>query len=64
VYRHRFDPSSLIAGALFLVFALRYLVAGLTGHPVAYVWAGPAAVVTLGVILLLRLMFLSRRRER
>ena len=64
MFRHRFDPSSLLAGVIFLGLALRYLVAGLGGDPVPFVWATPAAIAALVVILLLRLMFHGRRRER
>jgi hypothetical protein len=63
VFRHKFDPSSPVAGILFLGFALRYLNAGLGGHPVPYIWTMPAALATIAIIILLRLLFLRRRRE-
>ena len=64
MFRHRFDPSSLVVGLLFLGLALRYLTAALGGDPVLFVWATPAALTILAVTLLLRLAFHSRRRER
>ena len=61
--RHRFDPSALVAGILFFGFALRYLNEGLGGHAVPYAWTTPAAIGTIVVIALLRLVFHARRRK-
>jgi hypothetical protein len=63
VYRHRFDPSSLVAGVLFLVIGLRYLNDGFGGGAVTYDWAVPATLVTLAVVVVLRRAFRGRRRE-
>ena len=61
--RHRFDPSALVAGLLFLGFALRYLDEGTGGHTVPYVLTTPAVAGTVVVILVLRRVFRRRRRE-
>lgn len=63
MFRHRFDPSSLLAAALFLGIAGRYLVEGFGGHRVSYDWAIPAVVIAVALILLLRTVFRSRRRR-
>lgn len=63
MFRHRFDPSSLIAGILFLAFALRYLLDATGGTTVPYTWTMPAALVTIVVVLLFRLIFIRRRRD-
>jgi hypothetical protein len=63
VFRHRFDPSSLVAAILFLGIAGRYLTEGFGGGRVSFPWAVPAVVATLVLIVLLRLVFHSRRRE-
>lgn len=60
MYRHRFDPSSLVAGILFVNFALRYLVDGFGGQAVAYGLAVPAMLVGMVVIMLLRAVFHRR----
>ncbi|GAA4621597.1 hypothetical protein GCM10023196_010480 [Actinoallomurus vinaceus] len=57
MFRHRFDPSSLLAAALFLAVAYIYL----AGSPP--VWVAPGLVGALGVLALVRVMFRSRRRE-
>ncbi|MEV0404568.1 hypothetical protein [Actinoallomurus sp. NPDC050550] len=57
MFRHRFDPSSLLAAVLFLAVACAYL----TGK--APVWVAPGLVGALGVLFLFRVMFRSRRRE-
>jgi hypothetical protein len=57
VFRHRFDPSSLISAVVFLGVAVRYL----AGKPP--VWVVPGIAVALAVIVLLRLVFRARRRE-
>jgi Flp pilus assembly protein TadB len=57
VFRHRFDPSSLVAAVVFLAVAVRYL----AGAPPVWVVSGIA--VALGVIVLLRAAFRARRRE-
>lgn len=59
--RHRFDPSALVAGILFLGFALRYLNEGTGGHAVPYVFTTPAALAAVVVILVLRRVFHRRR---
>jgi hypothetical protein len=63
VFRHRFDPSSLVASVLFFGIAARYLIEGLGGHPVSFPWAVPAVIAAIGAIYLFRLMFYSRRRD-
>lgn len=63
MFRHKFDPSSLVAAALFLGIAGRYLLEGFGGHQVSYNWAIPAVVVAVALILLLRAVFRSRRRH-
>jgi uncharacterized membrane protein YkvI len=63
VFRHKFDPSSLIAGILFLAFAIRYLVSASGGDPIAYAWTMPTALGGIAVIVLLRLIFIRRRRD-
>lgn len=57
MFRHRFDPSSLVAGVVFLGVAVRYL----DGRPPA--WVVPGVAVALGVVLVLRGLFRARRRE-
>jgi hypothetical protein len=64
VFRHRFDPSSLIAGILFLGIAGRYLIEGFSGRHVSFPWTMPAALTAIVVIMLLRLIFHSRRQEQ
>jgi hypothetical protein len=64
VFRHRFDPSSLIAGILFLGIAGRYLIEGFSGRHVSFPWTMPAALTAIVVIILLRLIFHSRRQEQ
>jgi hypothetical protein len=64
VFRHRFDPSSLIAGILFLGIAGRYLIEGFSGRHVSFPWTMPAALTAVVVIILLRLIFHSRRQEQ
>jgi len=64
VFRHRFDPSALVAGLLFLTMAGRYLVEGFGGHPVSFPWATPFALAAIVVIVILRMIFRSRRREQ
>jgi hypothetical protein len=57
VSRHRFDPSSLVAAVVFLGVAVRYL----AGDPP--VWVVPGIAVAVGVIVLLRVAFRTRRRQ-
>jgi hypothetical protein len=57
VFRHRFDPSSLLAAVLFLAVAWTYLAGKVP------VWVVPGLVGALGVLFLFRVMFRSRRRE-
>lgn len=59
--RRRFDPSSLVAGVLFMAVAVRYLDAADGGHGVGYVWAVPAALAVVVVVAVLRLVFRRRR---
>ncbi|GAB2817617.1 hypothetical protein GCM10027176_22760 [Actinoallomurus bryophytorum] len=63
MFRHRFDPSSLVAAVLFAGIAARYLAEGLGGHPVSFPWAVPAVIAAIGAIALFRLVFQSRRRD-
>jgi ABC-type Fe3+ transport system permease subunit len=63
VFRHRFDPSSLVAAVLFFGIAARYLTEGLGGRPVSFPWAVPAVVAAIALIALLRAVFQSRRRD-
>jgi hypothetical protein len=64
VFRHRFDPSSLIAGILFFGLAGRYLIEGFSGRHMSFPWTMPAALTAIVLIILLRLIFHSRRGER
>lgn len=59
--RHKFDPSALVAGILFLGFALRYLNEGTGGQAVPHAFTMPAALVGIAVILVLRRVFRRRR---
>jgi hypothetical protein len=61
VSRHKFDLPALVAGILFLGYALRYLNEGAGGRAVPYVFTTPAAVGTVVVIFVLRRVF--RRRD-
>lgn len=61
--RHKFDPSALVAGVLFLGFALRYLNEGAGGQAVPYVFTTPAVLVGIVVILVFRRVFRRRRRD-
>jgi len=63
VFRHRFDPSSVVAALIFLGVAVRYLVEGFGGEKVSYPWAVPALVVSIALIIILRLAFHGRRRD-
>jgi hypothetical protein len=63
VFRHRFDPSSLVAGILFLGIAARYLIEGFGGQRVSYLGAVPAVLATTVAILLFRMVFRSRRER-
>ena len=63
MFRHRFDPSSVVAAVLFLGIAARYLDHGFGGKPITYLWAIPAIAGGLFVLGALRLMFRSRRRS-
>jgi hypothetical protein len=63
VFRHRFDPSSLVAAVLFFGIAARYLTEGFGGHPVSFPWAVPAVGGAIALIVLLRAVFQSRRRD-
>jgi hypothetical protein len=64
VFRHRFDPASLVAGVLFLTIAGRYLVEGLGGRTVSFPWAAPFVLAAVVLIAILRVIFRSRRREQ
>jgi ABC-type phosphate transport system permease subunit len=61
VFRHRFDPSSAVAAAVFLAVAARYLAHGFGRAPISFLWAVPATVIGLVVIGALRIAFRSRR---
>jgi hypothetical protein len=63
VFRHRFDPSSLVAAVLFFGIAARYLTEGFGGRPVSFAWAVPAVGGAIALIVLLRAVFQSRRRD-
>jgi hypothetical protein len=63
VFRHKFDLSSLAAAILFLTIAARYLVEGFAGHSMSFAWAMPAVLTSIVLIVLLRLVFRSRRRD-
>ena len=63
MFRHRFDPSSLVAAALFLGISARYLVHGLGGPRLPFLWTVPAVVTALVLLSAIRLAFRSRRRE-
>jgi hypothetical protein len=64
VFRHRFDPSSVVAALIFLGFAVRYLVEGFGGQKVSYPWTMPSLVISIALILILRVAFHRRRRDR
>jgi hypothetical protein len=64
VSRHKFDPSSLVAAILFLGIASRYLIEGFGGRHVSFPWAMPAVLAAIAAIIVLRLVFRSRRDER
>ncbi|GAA4482826.1 hypothetical protein GCM10023191_003470 [Actinoallomurus oryzae] len=64
MFRHRFDPASLVAGVLFLAIAGRYLVEGFGGDPVSFPWAAPFVLAAVVLIVILRVIFRSRRREQ
>ncbi len=61
--RHRLDPLSLVAGALFVALGLAYLAGG-RGADLAAVWGWPALAVGLGVALLASLWLGRRSRRR
>jgi hypothetical protein len=63
VFRHRFDPSSAVAAVLFLGTAGRYLADGLGGTRVSFPWTVPLVIAGLVVMIVLRVVFRSRRRE-
>jgi hypothetical protein len=63
VFRHKFDLSSLAAAILFLTIAARYLVEGFGGERVSFPWAMPSVLASIVLIVLLRLVFRSRRRD-
>ncbi len=63
MFRHRFDPSSLVAAVLFFAVAARYLVKGFGGPDVPFLWAVPALVISLVLLSVTRLAFRARRRE-
>lgn len=64
MFRHRFDPSALVAALLFLTTAGRYLVEGFGGRPVSFPWATPFVLAAIVLIVILRMIFRSRRREQ
>lgn len=63
MFRHRFDPSSLVAALVFVNVACAYLNEAFGGTLVAFRWAVPGVVAGILVIAALRLLFRSRRRE-
>jgi ABC-type Fe3+ transport system permease subunit len=64
VFRHRFDPSSVVAALVFLGVAVRYLVEGFGAQRVSYPYAVPAVVISIALVVVLRLVFHSGRHER
>jgi Na+/proline symporter len=63
VFRHRFDPSSVVAAVLFLGLAGLYLADGLDRTRVSFLWAVPAVLAGLLLIGILRMASRSRRRS-
>ena len=61
MFRHRFDPSSVVAAVLFLGLAMLYLADGLGRANVPVLPAMPGVLAGLGVIGVLRIVFRSRR---
>lgn len=59
MFRHRFDPSSLVAAVLFFGVAARYLIGGRFSSA----WTVPGVLLVLGVVVLFRVVFRSRRRD-
>jgi hypothetical protein len=53
-----------VAALIFLGFAVRYLVEGFGGQKVSYPWTMPSLVISLALIIVLRLAFHRRRRDR
>ena len=63
MFRHKFDPSSVIAALIFLGIAIRYLVEGFGGNRVPYSGAVPSIIIAIVLIIVLRCAFRSRRRH-
>ncbi len=63
MFRHRFDPSSLVAALLFIAIGARYLDHGANGTRIPYIWTVPAIITSLVLLGAVRLMFRARRRE-
>ena len=63
MFRHKFDPSSIVAALVFLGVAVRYLVEGFGGQKVSYPWAVPSLAISIALIIVLRLVFHGRRRD-
>lgn len=59
----RFDPAALLAGLLFGVVAVLYVISGLSDgvSPVPVVWLVPALLIGLGLVGITRAVF--RRRD-
>jgi hypothetical protein len=62
VFRHRFDPSSVVAAVVFLNIAGGYLNEGFGGAPVSFVWAVRGVLGGILLIVVFRALFRSRRR--
>jgi hypothetical protein len=64
VGKHRFDPGALVAGLFFLAVAVIFLAGGFAETSILPVYGlGPAVLVGLGVVGLVRALTRSRRRE-
>ncbi|HEY7483336.1 MAG TPA: hypothetical protein VH912_02645 [Streptosporangiaceae bacterium] len=60
--RHRFDPSTLLAGLLFLGFAAWYGSAALIGYSVPMIFGVPCLLIGLATVGFVRVATRARRR--